>query len=422
MAWCLRMVKRLEKAHFLTIFLVALILLSTMSFLVLNSFNGGVKETTESKNPNEFYVGVTFCGNTTAEAQLLVDRVKTYTNVFVLQSGPVSKNETATNEICDYAVASGMRIIVFFGWFDPDFPWQVPWLDFAKQRYGDKFLGVYYYDEPGGAQIDYNWSLSFARSKMLNTYRYQVHAPAIDAYLNGSAEFRNYDTAASIYTNAFKNDTDFQMLKNRSITSFTSEYALYWYTYLAGYNVLLTQFGWNDTLTQNIALTRGAARMQNKTWGAIITWKYDQWPYLDTGEEIYKQMVMAYDAGAKYVTIFNYANDTKGTIPIMRDEHFEALEKFWNYIMDKPGNLPHSDEADVALVLPLNYGWGMRRSDDRIWYWGPDEKSSQIWNVSRVLLARYGTDLDIVYDDPAFPVIGKYNKIYYWNATLVNMD
>ncbi len=33
-----------------------------------------------------FYVGVTFCGNTTAEAKLLIDKVKDYTNLFVLQS------------------------------------------------------------------------------------------------------------------------------------------------------------------------------------------------------------------------------------------------------------------------------------------------------------------------------------------------
>ena len=46
--------------------------------------------------------------------------------------------------------------------------------------------------------------------------------------------------------------------------------------------------------------------MQNKDWGTIITWKYTQPPYLDTGENIYNQMVTSYNAGAKYITIFNY--------------------------------------------------------------------------------------------------------------------
>jgi len=55
----------------------------------------------ETKEIEHCYMGVAFGGNTSAEAKLLIDRVKNYTNLFVLQSGPISKNETATNEICD---------------------------------------------------------------------------------------------------------------------------------------------------------------------------------------------------------------------------------------------------------------------------------------------------------------------------------
>ena len=39
-----------------------------------------------SKKP--FYVGVTYCGSSTVEAESLIDKVKNYTNLFVLQSGP----------------------------------------------------------------------------------------------------------------------------------------------------------------------------------------------------------------------------------------------------------------------------------------------------------------------------------------------
>ena len=102
----------------------------------------------ETPDVVEPYFGVSFCGKTAAEAKLLIDRIKDYTNLFVLQSGPVSKNGTATNIICDYAVDAGLDIIVFFGWFDTDHPWQIPWLNFAKERWGDSFLGLYFFDEP----------------------------------------------------------------------------------------------------------------------------------------------------------------------------------------------------------------------------------------------------------------------------------
>jgi len=33
------------------------------------------------------------------------------------------------------------------------------------------------------------------------------------------------------------------------------------------------------------------------------------------------------------------------------------------------------------------------------------------------LIGKYGLKLDIVYDDPRFPVQKKYATIYYWNST-----
>jgi hypothetical protein len=382
----------------------------------------------ENEETKPFYVGVTFCGNTTVEAKLLIDRVKTYTNLFVLQSGPISKNETATNEICDYAVATGLRIIVYFGWFDPDCPWQIPWLDLAKQRWGDRFLGVYYYDEPGGTTLDYNWARIFNHIKEVNLTLYQIHAPAIERNVNGSL-LQIYDEAAKMYINAIETDSGLKALKTRSIMAFTSDYALYWFDYLGGYDVMLAQLGWNDSLVQHIALIRGAARMQNKTWGAIITWKYEAPPYLDSGEEIYKQMRMAYEAGATYVMIFNYPKINDNPYGVMCDEHFEALERFWNEVTAMPKKIQGSVKAEAALVLPRSYGWGMRHPEDRIWgFWGPDEQCPQIWELSRNLLAQYGLRLDIVYDDPAFPVIlrrlpiwlttAKYPRIYYCNHSM----
>jgi hypothetical protein len=158
--------------------------------------------------------------------------------------------------------------------------------------------------------------------------------------------------------------------------------------------------------------------MQNKDWGVILTWKYMQPPYLDSGENIYNQMVTSYNAGAKYITIFDYPyNSTDNPYGTMTDEHFQALEKFWNQVATK--SPPNSAHAEAALVLPKDYGWGMRNPNDSIWgFWGSDDKSPQIWNISRQLLSQYGPRLDIIYDDPAFPIEGNYTKVYYWNQTI----
>ncbi len=389
----------------LSLLLLGILLTATISLVA--------KSVSDNKQDASFYVGVTFCGNTSTEAKLLIDRVKNYTNLFVLQSCPISKNETATNEICDYAVEAGLHIIAYFGCFDDDSPWQVPWLDFAKQRWGDHFLGVYYCDEPGGTQLDLNWSRCFSNLKLQNSSIYRAHASAMDAFLNGSLA-KDYDLAAKIYVDIIKNDSGICELGERSITIFTSDYALYWFDYLGGYDVVLVQLGWNETLTRSISLIRGAARLQGKAWGAIITWKYTEPPYLDSGENIYQQMRLSYEAGAKYITIFNYPEIEGNPYGILSDEHFEALERFWNDVKTLPQDTRGSIKVEAALVLPGNYGWGMRHPNDRIWCWQSGERAQKIWELSLSLLSEYNIHLDVVYENPDFPAVGKYRRIFHW--------
>ena len=229
----------------------------------------------------------------------------------------------------------------------------------------------------------------------------------------------NYTVEANWFTNILKTNRGATSLNQYNITYLTSDYALYWFDYLGGYDTLLAQLGWNESVTQQISLIRGAATMQNKDWGAIITWKYTQPPYLDTGQNIYDQMVSAYNAGAKYITIFDYSNVTQINPygGAMTEEHFQALENFWNNVVTKSS--PNSAHAEAALVLPKDYGWGMRNLNDKIWgFWGADSKSPIIWNASQTLLNKYGLRLDIIFDDPAFPIQGNYSKVYYWNQTI----
>jgi hypothetical protein len=157
-----------------------------------------------------------------------------------------------------------------------------------------------------------------------------------------------------------------QPLKNQSATIFTADYGLYWWDFRSGYDFVLAELGWNNTLEQEIALVRGAANLQGKSWGTILTWKYTHPPFLADGQEMFEQMKTSYEAGAKYVVIFNYSEDPKNP-DTLQEEHFQALERFWTEVVQNPDVTHGSIKAEAALVLPKNFGWGMRNPQDTIW-------------------------------------------------------
>ncbi|MGA2681215.1 MAG: hypothetical protein ABSF44_05375 [Candidatus Bathyarchaeia archaeon] len=407
-------------------------------------------ESQPKANPNNVYVGVAFGGNTTLEAKILIDKVKGYTNLFILDSGrnAITQNETAVNEICDYAVANGLSVIINVGIQQP-FDTSRYWfwnqsLNVTQQwktKWGNKFLGMYYNDEPGGIQLDGNWSYwfshwqpqflssNFTTGNYTKTEAYQRYIkPIYDlnqiyykmlGFMNNKTSPPNYDLEANFFTqDILEGDNGLSLLKNATVTTFTSDYALYWYDYLGGYNVMFAELGWNCSVAEQIALVKGAARMQGKEWGAMITWKYDDEPYyLDSGSQIYDQMLTSYEAGAKYIAVFNYPYDNGSIYGALTNDQLIAMQSFWNDIHQK--QFPDLSGPDAVLVLPENYGWGMRNPNDTIWgFWLTDGKTMQIAIGTSALLSQYRVSLDIVYADPQYPVTNVgYQHVYYWNQT-----
>ena len=99
----------------------------------------------------------------------LIDRTKDYTNLFVLDTArsPLSRNESAVYQICDYATANGLSIIINLGISSQIEPDITTWFWNSNitetkanwtERWGNKFLGMYYNDEVGGIQLDGSWT------------------------------------------------------------------------------------------------------------------------------------------------------------------------------------------------------------------------------------------------------------------------
>jgi len=65
---------------------------------------------------DKFFFGVSYGGKTVSHAKLLVDKVKGYTNLFVVNSWEIcgASNETLLDEVCDYAIDAGLSVMVYF--------------------------------------------------------------------------------------------------------------------------------------------------------------------------------------------------------------------------------------------------------------------------------------------------------------------
>ncbi len=332
-----------------------LIVILAVSMLAVYASYSNESQVKAKADPN-VYVGIAFGGNTTAEAKVLIDKVKSYTNLFILDVGrnPISENQTSVEEICDYAAANGLSVIINMGIKDAYAPstwnwfWQQQSLDAIKQRWterwGNKFLGVYYNDEPGGIQLDAAWTQFY---QMVGENFSQADFPAAKALYDIYLKLLNYMTngtkpspddynleADFFIKNVLKEDPGIQNLTAVGIPTFTSDYGLYWWDYLGGYSTMFAELGWNNSVPEQIALVKGAARLQDKEWGAMITWKYDVPPYLDSGDQIYNQMLTSYEAGAKYIAVFNYPYNGSAYGTLTNDQ-FKGLQRFWNDITTK---------------------------------------------------------------------------------------
>ncbi len=388
----------------LSLFLVFIIAVAPF-FSNLKSVNAQIAE----QGSPDVYFGVylAYATHPTETAKALIDEVGGYTNLFVSGSTLISSNGYWLNEAFQYAYDRGLYFVSFPPWgngYPGGNTTLVDWFTYAHETWGNHLLGflVPGIDEPAGKQLD-------------GTSPGWLHVASATDYTDAALQFKS---VLGLQLDRIR-EGKASILNTTVYSLFTCDYALYQFDYNAGFDVVFAEFGWNYSRQLNVALCRGAATTQNKDWGAIISWTYTVPPYIESGEELYNDLVTAYDNGAKYITIFD--SNKEYTESILQPEHLSAMQQFWQYIQSNPRkSFPESER--VAFVLPQDYGYGFRGPDDKIWgLWPADDLSRNISMSAGNLLNQYGSKLNIIYEDDADS--GKangYGKIIYWNdASLI---
>ena len=127
-----------------SISLVTLLSVLLVALLLVNYVLLGKPQIEESP---EFFVGVDVAYANIEEIQKLIDKVSSYTNLFVIGSTGISCDEIKLDETCQYLYDKGFYFIIY-----KERPPRAQWLVDSKLRWGNHLLGFYAFDEAGNVQ------------------------------------------------------------------------------------------------------------------------------------------------------------------------------------------------------------------------------------------------------------------------------
>ncbi len=381
--------------HKQSILLLVLLLLAPLFFC--SSMN--LLEAAAQSTP-PLYFGVDVAFGDIEQTKQLIDNVSAYTNFFIIGCSH-DYNTTILSDISDYVYAKGLNFLVYTD--DPRYPTH-QWLHDANSKYGSQFMGIYFYDESGGKQLD------------------QAKYPPVTSAANYSDAANQYVTIMNWWLGNNSIYSDHGLLSNDDYEYFTSDYALYWWDYQSGYNTIFAEFGerggnWTYSRQLNVALCRGAASVFDKDWGVMITWSYIEPPYMESGTKLYNDMVLAYQNGAKYIVVFD--SNEGWTENVLMQEHLDAMKDFWEFTQNNSrAGSPASERT--AAVLPEDYAYGFRGPYDKVWgLWQADDFAVNISTNVLELLETYGGSLDLVYPSDQLEAVG-YRNVIAWNNTAVS--
>lgn len=378
-------------------------------FGLLLALLGVVFFTNEITRRPSTFVGIDIAYGGENDVYRIADAVSGYTNLIILGSTNVTQDSETLTRVCDYLYQKGLYFIIYVGFSKSltSLPPAGPDSEFFtrnQNRWKDKLLGAYMFDEPGGKQLD----LPDARP-----------APAAD---NNSDAAIHYILDIEQFLSLYKNDY-YSVPRMRL---FTSDYALYWYDYMCTYDVVFGELTESHNRQITTALCRGAARVMNKQWGTIITWSTPDQSFIDNATKLYDDMTFSWQQGANYIVVFDAPpNNSTATTPygILTNDHLNAMKDFWNYARTNPQ--PAQNSVQTAYVLPLDYGYGFRGPNEPLWGLFPADSLTQtILNDTYSLLNQYNSKLDIIYEAKTngIPANLTYPTLIFWNGTTIQQS
>jgi len=190
-------------------------------FLIVFQIGISLNQTAKGNSPG-VYVGIDAAYGGVNDVKRLIDEVKSYTNIFIVGSTEITMNLTQLQDVSQYVINNGLFLVIFTH-FEMGSS-IAEWINNASQTWGNKFLGVYAYDELGGRQLDQ--AENYTQVNQATNYS-DASAQFVSSLNKGLNHFMQY----------------YMMTSNQNLI--TSDYALYWFDYKAGYNTVLSEFIWN---------------------------------------------------------------------------------------------------------------------------------------------------------------------------------
>jgi hypothetical protein len=127
---------------------LGILLASLLIAQVFLNYSSLINAHAEQKTP-DIFTGIDVAYENLTETKKLIDEVCSCTNLFIVGCTGITYNPTRLDETCQYIYDKGLSFIIY-----SERPPQTEWLESAKTRWGNRFLGFYVFDEAGGHQLD----------------------------------------------------------------------------------------------------------------------------------------------------------------------------------------------------------------------------------------------------------------------------